>query len=134
MCEIYGMSETDLDWEGSVEKKGSSIVELNGGKYEMTILEQDVTLASAIYKHGTHGGSLHNRSVTNSQISPMKVDGTVKVRVEMDFGDKDGHKFRASASAEVRDGKGNYGKVEAKRDSSGNGNVAVEAGHDVDEG
>ncbi len=133
MCEIYGMSETELDWEGSIEKKNSSFAELNGREYEMTVLREDAKLASNIYKPQAHGYSLQNRSVTNSQISPMKAGGSVYTKIEMEFGDKDGPSFRAIASATAHDDKGNYGKVEARADSSGKATVSMEAGHDDDE-
>src|SRR3990167_3493979 len=53
------------------------------------------------------------------QIAPMEAGGSVEVKIEANWGGKDGLGVSVGAAGEVHDDHGNYAKGEVKQDSSG---------------
>jgi hypothetical protein len=73
---------------------------------------------------------LQNRVATyhaagNSEIKPFKTEGTVEIKIEVNWGEKEGPKIGGGLSGGLQNTNGSYGKV--KIDYQKNGEITVEA-------
>jgi hypothetical protein len=121
MCEITGFAE--LDWEDDIAEGKVSLVNFNGRKHEVTVLRQDDTFASSIYKSGAHGCTLQHRSV-----KPMDFDGSGEVSFRVKWGDKDGTQVQVGARGEAHDEEGNFTEFRYIHDIDGEKDLRINAG------
>ena len=66
----------------------------------------------------------------NAERAPLKSGHSVEVKIEANWGGKDGSDISVGVSGEIHDDKGNYVEGEIKQDSSGEGSATVSAGHE----
>ncbi len=123
MCEIYGTTETELDWDLKLTDHPTHAT-FNGQKYEVTHLPPNAKLSHNIYKPTPHEYTLQNRTITNSPINPMGTEVSVKGGVS--WGDSEGAKLSGGGSVKYSNEKGDSAKIEAQRSSTGRVDVEVE--------
>jgi hypothetical protein len=124
-CEEYGEF---------IDEKESTVAELNGCKREFTVLYKSHKYLDAFPGNRLHSPSLKTRSVTHKPfasaiIRPMEAGGRVEGKVVFEWGGEEGPSWSSGISAEAHDDKGNYAKVEVRKDSDGKGRAEVSAGH-----
>ena|SRR5579863_1200114 len=130
--------------EGFIDEKESAIGELNGCEREFTVLHRSKSHKSqkyldALQENNQHLSLLKTRSeiykpFATSIIRPMKAGGKVEGSVIFEWGGEEGPSWSGGVSAEAHDDKGNYAKVEVKKDSDGKASVGVYGGYDKEEG
>lgn len=60
----------------------------------------------------------------------LVIDWNAEAGIDLKWGDPDGVEYYFKADAQIKDDKGNFGKMEAQQKSDGAGNLSLSAGHD----
>lgn len=130
MCEISEISGRDVDifdWNSSIDEKDISIAELNGRKREMTVMKNNGTLPSSIFKPAAHGHSFENRNLSQEFYEKRRTEVTAQVELKYEW-DSNGGKMSGGGSVEIKDKKGNFVKAEVQKNSDGKGSAKASAG------
>ncbi|OGN55791.1 MAG: hypothetical protein A3D96_04365 [Chlamydiae bacterium RIFCSPHIGHO2_12_FULL_44_59] len=106
-------------------------LDLSGTILSWPVCSRPLTQQSVLYAVQSGVAERIQKVTQNNglQIAPMEAGGSVEVKVEANWGGKDGPGVQIGASGEIHDNHGNYAKGEVTQDSSGEGRTSLSAGH-----